>query len=145
MPGAGRRRFALGERGVTSLEFAFVGGLFVMMLVGTMEMCRYMFTLHSVRDATAEAVNMVIRQANRNVGAGSAPCTNLSGPLTGVTDPGQFLKAASLTVTMSNCVRNVGVYTVDIVVTYPFTFVVPYFGAPDRPITEVAQAPFPPP
>ena len=79
-----RRRFRIGERGTTSLEFALVGGLFVSLLLGAMEIGRYMMTLESVRTATAEAVRQVTIRGSQNMIAGRVACTDLVGSLDSV-------------------------------------------------------------
>lgn len=140
--GTARRRFALGERGVTSLEFALVGSLFMLLLLGSMEMGRYMVTLAAVRNATAEAVRLATLRGDQNMLAERAPCTNLAGALAGVAAKVPSLVAASLTVTMGGCATNAGATTVNVTVNYPFTFAVTLFGATNRPITETAQAVF---
>jgi Flp pilus assembly protein TadG len=137
-----RRRFRIGERGTTSLEFALVGGLFVSLLLGAIEIGRYMMTLESVRTATAEAVRQVTIRGSQNMIAGSAACTDLAGPLGSVAARVPVLQASLLTVTMSGCATQAGITTVQISVQYPFTFTISLFGATNRPITEAAQAVF---
>lgn len=141
--GAGSgRRSTLGERGATSLEFALVGGLLMSLLLGSIEMGRYMFTLECVRTATAEAVRLATLRGSQNMNAGSAACANLSGNLADAAARTPFLQAASLTVTMGGCATQAGITTVTITVQYPFTFTVALFGAGSRPINETAQAVF---
>lgn len=132
----------LGRRGATTVEFALIGGLVVMLLLGCLEIGRYLFTAEAVRTATAEAVRLVTLRGSQNLNAGSAACTNLSGALSGAAAKTPYLTPASLSVTMSGCASQAGVTTVTLTVQYPFSFVVDVFGARNRPIRETAQALF---
>ncbi|MFC7478327.1 TadE/TadG family type IV pilus assembly protein [Dankookia sp. GCM10030260] len=141
--GAGkRRRFPCGRGGTTSLEFALVGSLLMSLLLGSIEIGRYMLTLESVRTATAEAVRLVILRGSQNMNAGIEPCANLSGNLAGAGAQAPFLRSASLIVTMNGCATQAGITTVAITVDYPFIFGIPLFGVASRPLTEAAQAVF---
>jgi Flp pilus assembly protein TadG len=142
VPLSASARTALDQRGATSLEFALVGGLLLSLLLGSMEIGRYMVTLECVRTATAEAVRLATLRGSQNMIAGNAACTNLSGTLAGAGARVPFLQAASLTVTMTGCSTQAGMTTVTIAVAYPFTFTVPIFGASNRPVTETALAIF---
>ena len=132
----------LSDRGATSLEFAIVGGLFVSLMLGSIELGRYAFTLESVRTVTAQAVRLATIRGSQNMNAASTACTNLSGNLSGAATRTQFLNPASLSVAMSGCATAGGVTTVTITVAYPFTFSVPFFGITNRPISETTQAIF---
>lgn len=134
----GRR--GLGRRGTTSVEFALVGGLTALLLLGCLEMGRYLITREAVRTAAAEAVRMATLRGGQNLDAGSAACNGLSGSLAGVAARVPWLTAASLTATLSGCATQAGITTVTVTVQYPFTFVITLFGTPNRPITESAQA-----
>jgi Flp pilus assembly protein TadG len=138
-----RRRWSgLDRRGTTSLEFALVGSLLMSLLLGSIEVSRYMFTLESMRVVVSEAVRLATLQGSRNMNAGSAPCTNLSGPLDGAGAQTAFLDATLLTVVMSGCSTQAGITTVAVTVSYEFTFTVPLFGAANRPLSETSQAVF---
>lgn len=137
-----RHRPGLGKRGTTSLEFALVGSLLMSLLLGSIEVSRYMFTLESMRVVVSEAVRLVTLQGSRNMNAGSAPCTNLSGPLDGAGAQTAFLNVALLTVAMSGCSTQAGITTVAVTVNYEFTFTVPLFGGTSRPLSETSQAVF---
>lgn len=135
-------RWRLGTRGVTSLEFALVGSLLMLLVLGSLELSRYLFTLELVRTVSAEAVRMATLRGSQNLIAGSAPCTNLSGNLSGAGARTPYLQASRLTVTMSGCTTASGITTLSISVQYPFVFAVPLFGATNRTLTETAQAVF---
>lgn len=138
---AGNRR-RLGTRGATSLEFGLVGSLLMMLVLGSLELGRYLFTLELVRSVAAEAVRMATLRGSRNLIAGDAPCTNLSGSLTGAGALTPSLQASLLNVTMADCATASGVTTLSVTVQYPFVFAVPLFGTPSHPLTETAQAVF---
>lgn len=138
-----RRRWSgLDRRGTTSLEFALVGSLLMSLLLGSIEVSRYMFTLESMRVVVSEAVRLATLQGSRNMNAGSAPCTNLSGPLAGAGAQTPFLDAALLTVAMSGCVTHAGTTRVTIKVSYEFTVSVPLLGTTKQSLTEMTQAVF---
>jgi Flp pilus assembly protein TadG len=129
----------LGRRGAASLEFALVGPLLVLLLVGGMEAGRYMVTLESLRMASAEAVRTVTLRGGRNIGAGLAACTGLSGAQTGDAAGLPFLDAAKLTVMLSDCASDGAVTRVRVAVRYPHAATVPGFAVT---LTETAQAVF---
>lgn len=137
-----RRAILRDRRGATSLEFAGVGALLVSLIIGGMETSRYMFTLESVRVASAAAVRQVTILGGRNLNASSGACANLSGSLAGVAAQVPYLRAGTLRVTMSGCATQGGVTTVTVTVQYPFSFVVPLFGSASRNLTEVSLAEF---
>ncbi|MFC7539561.1 TadE family protein [Siccirubricoccus deserti] len=121
---------------------ALIGGPLMMLLLGTIELSRYLLTLESVRTVAAEAARTATLRGSQNMNAGNPPCTNLSGALAvdGARTP--FLDTAVLTVAMANCTTTNGVTTVTITVRYPFTFALPYFGANNRPVEETTQGMF---
>ncbi len=130
------------RRGTTSLEFALVGGLLLSLLVGGLDLARYMFTLECLRATTAEAVRLATLRGSQNLNAGSAACSSLSGSLAGAAARVPFLHADQVTATLSGCATQAGVTTVTVTVQYPFSFAVGYFGAKSRPMSETAQALF---
>ena len=130
----------LDRRGTTTVEFALIGSLLVPLLLGTIEISRYLITREAVRTAAAEAVRMATLRGGQNLDASSPACTGLTGSLGGVAATVPFLNAASLTANMSGCGTQAGVTTVSVTVQYPFTFGIALFGVPNRPITETAQA-----
>jgi Flp pilus assembly protein TadG len=137
-----RRRAIIGRRGASSLEFALIGVPLMALLLGTIELSRYLITLDSVRTVAMEAARAATLRGNQNMNAGSAPCTNLSGALAVAGARTPFLNPASLAVTMSGCATSGAITTVTITVTYPFAFTLSYFGAKARPIAETAQSIF---
>ncbi|SDB74469.1 TadE/TadG family type IV pilus assembly protein [Belnapia rosea] len=139
-PGAARRRRA--QAGATSLEFALVGSILLSLLLGSIEMSRYMFTVELVRVAAAEAVRLTTLRGSQNLNAGTAACSGLSGNLSGAGHRTPFLDANELEVTMSGCTTAGGITTVSIAVEYPFSFAVPFFGTTSRPVSETARAVF---
>lgn len=136
-------RMRLGRRGATSLEFALVGSLLMMLLLGASEAGRYMITLQSLRSATDEAVRLVVLRGSANMNAGTSPCAGLNGALSGAADRVAFLKAASLTTVLTGCTTaSNGVTMVNFSLTYPFSFNVNYFGITSLQLNETGQALF---
>ncbi|MGG5887101.1 TadE/TadG family type IV pilus assembly protein [Falsiroseomonas sp. HC035] len=134
----------LGRRGVASLEFALVGPVLVLLLVGGMEAGRYMATVESLRMASAEAVRAVTLRGGRNIGSGLAACTGLSGAQSGQAQIGQaaslpLLDPAKLEVTLSDCAMDGAVARVTVALRYPHAATVPWFAMT---LTETTQAIF---
>jgi Flp pilus assembly protein TadG len=139
---AGPDRLRLRDRrGIASLEFALVGGVLLSLLLGGIDLARYMFTQQCLRATAAEAVRLATLQGSRNLNAGSAACTSLSGSLAGASARVPFLRANLVTATLSGCATQAGVTTVTVTVRYPFSFAVPFLGTAPA-ITETAQALF---
>lgn len=135
-----RRRLRLGSRGTTSAEFALVGAVLLVLLIGAIETCRYLLTAAALRTAAADAVRLATLVGGANLAAGRASCSGLSGPLDGAQARAPVLDAAQLSVTLTGCARNGAVTTVTVRASYPFRFALPLAGARERNITEVAQA-----
>lgn len=131
-----------GRQGATSLEFALIGVPLMTMLLGTIDLSRYLITLDSVRTVAAEAARTATLRGNQNMNAGNPACTNLAGALGVEQARTPFLTSSALTVMMAGCGTAAGVTTVTITVTYPFAFTLPYFGTRSRPITETVQGLF---
>lgn len=141
--GCNKGTAVLGRRGATSLEFAMVATVLLTLLLGAAEAGRYMMTLQSLRSATDEAVRLAMLRGGANLNAGSAPCTGMSGALSGAASRVAFLSSASLTATMSACATaSNGISSVTVTVSYPFTFQFSYFGARSRTLSESTQAIF---
>ena len=140
--GGGRRRRARADRGTTSLEFGLIGALLMAMLLGCVEVGRYMFTMESLRTATAEAVRSATIRGGANLYAGSPPCSGLAGPLAFVASWAPFLDPARLTIVMSGCITEGAVTTLAISAEYQFDFAIPLLGSVNARMTETAQAMF---
>ncbi len=139
---AGPDRLRLRDRrGIASLEFALVGGVLLSLLLGGIDLARYMFTQQCLRATAAEAVRLATLQGSRNLNAGSAACTSLSGSLAGASARVPFLRANLVTATLSGCATQAGVTTVTVTVRYPYSVAVPFLGTAPA-ITETAQALF---
>lgn len=133
----------LGRRGATSLEFALTGAILMAFLVGAADFCRYMVTLSSVRMASAEAARMVTLAGGANLNAGRPACQGLSGRLDFPRTRVRFLDADLIRPLMSGCQTSLlGVTTVTVTLTYPFSFLLNVFGARQRDITEISTAVF---
>jgi hypothetical protein len=138
------RRRRLGRRGAASLEFALVGPLLVLLLVGGMEVGRYMAILGSLRMASAEAVRAVTLRGGRNIGTGLGACNGLSGAQAGPAQIGDaarlpLLDPAKLEVTLSDCAPDGAVTRVTVALRYPHAATVPWLTVT---LTETSQAVF---
>jgi len=54
-----RKRFCKNQRGAAALEFAFVGGPFFFLMMGTMETGLTLFSEHSIQQATTNASRLI--------------------------------------------------------------------------------------
>lgn len=54
-----RKRFCKNQRGAAALEFAFVGGPFFFLMMGTMEAGMTLFSEHSIQQATTNASRLI--------------------------------------------------------------------------------------
>jgi hypothetical protein len=124
------------------LEFAAVALVLISLLLGAVEIGRYMFTLEALRTAVAEAARAVTVRGSANLIAGIAPCSGLSGELVGVDLRAPFLNPGALSLTASGCTTSAGITSVTIVLSHPFAFSVPFFGTAPPTMTESAQAVF---
>ena len=143
LPASARRRgLLLGNRGAASLEFAVVGSLLMSLLLGSMELGRYMFMLQALRTITADAARTVTLRGSANMNGALDPCTGLAGALAGVPVRAPFLNPGAVSITMSDCTTNGPDTTVKLTVTHPYGFAVPFFGAQPTLLTESSQALF---
>jgi Flp pilus assembly protein TadG len=142
MPWSGFASALRCRRGAAASEFALVGTLLLTLLLGTMELSRYLFTLEALRSAAAEAARAVTIRGSANMNAGRTPCAGLSGALTGVRTEASFLNPGSLTMTMSGCATTGAVTTVQVAVAHPFAFAVRIPGLAVPALEETALAVF---
>jgi hypothetical protein len=112
------------------------------LLLGIIEIGRYLFTLEALRTATAEAARRVTILGSANMNADREPCTGLDGDLTGVPMRAPFLNSGTLSLRMSGCATSGGITTVTVTVSHPYNFAVSFFGTGNSPLTETAQAIF---
>jgi len=122
---AGAARALRDRRGATALEFALVGGAFVALMIGVLEVGRYMIVREAVRVAAMDAVRVAILRGSANLNAGAAACRDLSGSLAGAVSGGPMLRADQLLVGMSGCATAGGLTSVTVTVSYPFAHAIP--------------------
>lgn len=137
-----RQRPWLDRGGIASLEFALGGALLMSLVLGAIEIGRYVFTVEALRTAAAEAARLVTIRGSANMIAGNAPCTGLSGSLTGAGLNASYLATNNLSITMSSCATSGSVTTVTVTATYPFSFAVSALGHGRTSISESIQAVF---
>ncbi|WP_458094600.1 TadE/TadG family type IV pilus assembly protein [Roseomonas sp. WA12] len=128
------------RRGATAVEFALVGGLLMVFMIGIIEVGRYMITREAVRSVTADAVRLATLRGSANMNSGAAPCQNLSGSLGSAVRGGPMLRLADLSVTLSDCATAGGMTSVTVTVTYPFNHLVPRITAGRMLLREQAMA-----
>jgi Flp pilus assembly protein TadG len=121
----------LGRAGVTSLELGIVALLFLMVLIGCMDLGRYYLTEHSLRTIVAEAARARL--------VGAIPNGTISGPTTdSFAAIAPFVNNAnliSLTVTQSPSFL-LGVTTITVTGDYQFTAWSPIWSSLNGTISE---------
>jgi len=130
------------RRGATALEFALVGGLALTLLLGGIEAARFMFTQQALRSLAGEAARVASLRGAANMNALRAPCTGLSGPLTGMDLGAPFLTPSTLTITMSGCTTQGAVTLVTVTISQPFDFKVSLLSPTSLTLTESVQGVF---
>ena len=144
MSSPGCRRAALcrlyqDRRGVTAVEFGLVGFIFFTLLLGTVELGRYQFTVQSLREFSAAAARVAMINANQLAaqqggnGASAMSDSAIKAAVLTPTNPTPLLTPGSLTLTSTVTTSAGGVTTVTINVSYPFRFVAPLL--PGGPLT----------
>ena len=118
------------RRGSVAVEFAFVGVIFVTLLLGAVDLARYQIVRQSLRSMAQEAARQaMIISSNGAVAGGPCGSTVTAGQLrtavTTPTNPTPMLVPANLTL-HPVCANAGGVRTVTVTAIYPFTFVVPF-------------------
>jgi Flp pilus assembly protein TadG len=121
------------RRGVTALEFGFVGMIFLTLLLGAVELGRYQFTVQSLREFSAAAARTALINANQVAALQASGSTTASrmadsaikAAVITPTNPTPLLTPASLTLTSAWATNASGVQTVTVTVSYPFRFVAP--------------------
>ncbi|MBW8269076.1 TadE/TadG family type IV pilus assembly protein [Caldovatus aquaticus] len=110
------------RKGVTALEFAIIGPIFLILVLFAMDLARYWYVAEAVRTHTAE----VLRAAIVVAGADNPPAVNTcpNGSITVSATPPPGLDPASLK-TQATCTRQGQQRVVTVNVSYAFSFVIP--------------------
>ncbi len=127
---------------MAATEFALVGGLLMLVVLGTVEAGRHLLFLEAVRTAAADAVRAATVRGSANLNAGAPACQGMSGGLTGAAARVPLLRAEDLAVTLRDCATSGAVTTVTVDVRYSLRhkrLVLP--GMPAE-ITETVRAVF---
>ncbi|WP_207536577.1 TadE family protein [Sabulicella rubraurantiaca] len=123
------KRRRLGRRGVTALEFAFCGPIFIMMMVGAMDLARFWFTTQSLRNAVAEASRKAM----------------VDDTLTGCNPTKLASSRPGLRDTLDLCITRgtvSGMSQLVVTGSTDFRFAMPYFGSRNRSLREVTELRF---
>lgn len=135
------------RRGATALEFAVVGGIFITLLLGVVEIARYQATAQAVRTLAAEAARAGLVEVNRNLAATSPTCTvSVTSasllPRVPILQQGA-LSAFSVTVATEPANRcTAPVRSVTAQVSYNFSFIVRFLPGGTLTINERTTLPF---
>ena len=113
----------LGCRGAGTMEFALVAAVFFSLLLGGIEVARYMTIVQSLRNLTGEAARAALI-ANNGGAAWSASAVKGLVP---------FLDASKITISPAtpSCTANL----ITVSASYPFTSVVPFFTSMNSTLT----------
>jgi TadE-like protein len=128
----------LGTAGTTSLEMAAVMVAFLTLLLGAMDLGRYLFTVQSIQALVGQAERAGV-VGNLLLGSGSS-CPLVSSIPTstlGFTPPPFLDPGATLCVTNNGNVS--AIVTVTVTVTSPFTSFTPGLGSLTGTLTQSAQ------
>ena len=125
----------LGCAGVTTLEFAIVGGLFFLLLFGSMDLGRYYLIKHSLRTMVAETARYAL--AHPSLPDGPVGPTTAGFP----TITPFIVNSATLTL-LSNKRGMPGVNQISVTATYQFTPISPLWSLLAGPMTESMQLQF---
>jgi len=147
-----RRSLRRDRRGVTAVEFAFVGGAFIMLMLGVIECGRYYITLQSVRLITGEAARKAITQLNSTIVGGSACSTGAVTGSNGVTLVNSLLTLTPLlnsanwttapSITASCPAGAGGVGSVNVSLGYRFNFIVRFLPSGNLTISDSTRLSF---
>lgn len=66
------------RRGVTAVEFAVLGGIFIMLVIGTVEVARYVTTAQALRGLTADAARAALVSVNGTLGGSACGSATVS-------------------------------------------------------------------
>ena len=114
------------RKGSASIEFALVGSVFFMVLIGTIEVGRLYFTQQSLREATAAAARSAM------LDPALSGCVQ---PAAGIVAATPFLRPAALSLCVARSV-SAGRTTLTIDAAYPFTSVLSVLQLSDDTLTE---------
>ena len=143
-----RRSLRRDRRGVTAVEFAFVGGAFIMLMLGVIECGRYYITVQSVRLLTGEVARKAITQMNSGIVNGGG-CGTLDGPTLVASVIGltplltQANVTSSVSMSPSTCAASAGgVVSVSVSLSYPFNFIVGFLPSGNLTISDSTSLSF---
>ena len=132
-----KRRAWLGRPGTSSIELAFILPAFLWLLLGTIDIARYLYTVQALVGLMGEAGRVAIMDSN--FGNGLPPCSNNYWSQIATIAPLLDANNVSLCVTPASWSSGSGVITVTVSVSYPFTPYTPGLGALAGPITEATN------
>jgi len=121
------------RRGATAVEFAIVGGIFITLLIGAVDLARFQIVRQSLRSVVEDAARSALITSSSTAVSGGG-CTALpSGAalrtaITTPTNPYPMLTIASLTLTPTCAVNASSARTITVAASYPFSFVTPIYN-----------------
>lgn len=121
------------RRGGAAIEFAFVGPVFITLMLGALELGRMYYVRQSMEYATEQAARYY--SLNPSV-ATTTVTTQLNGFLPGGISNGVTVSYADT----SNCNGNANVKCTTLTVTYPFSYAESFLGFAGKTLTATSQA-----
>ena len=110
----------LGDRGISSLEFSIVASVFIILLLGSMDLGRYFLTLHSLHTLTSYAARAALIDSTQH------NCANVCGSPVGTSELdsiasviGPVLDTSRITLNVSQATAS-GVTTITVSASYQF-------------------------
>lgn len=131
------------RRGTVAVEFGLIAGILFTMLLGVVEIGRYWATQQSLHTLMAEALRQwqaeIGNIAGIDAGSLATACAALKTPSL-ATVP--LLKAGLVAYSGRQCSIASGVITVQVTISYPFTFFGPLLPSGARTLTETSRVSF---
>ncbi len=124
----------LGDRdGSVALEFAFVGLIFITLLIGAVDLARYQIVRQSLRSVVEDAARsaLITSSSTAVLGGGCTALPSGAALKTAITtpiNPVPMLTIASLTLTPTCAVNGNNARTITVTASYAFSFVTPIYN-----------------
>lgn len=118
----------LDQRGLASLEFAVVASVFFMLMLGSVEVGRYLTTVQSLRNLTGEAARAALVAYNGGTPWSAATVKGLV----------PFLDSSKVSLTVTPAPPACSSHLITATASYPFTSIVPYFSSVNGSLTTAA-------
>ena len=117
------------RRGATAAEFGLIASLISSLVLGVMEVGRYMLAEEAVQIVMADAVRLSTLRVSANLNADRNACEQVAAPLAASISRARVLNADRLSVTLDGCSTTAGRTTVTVVVIYTHYYSIPVLNS----------------